>query len=326
MSEAVSTSAKGTRRPIVTVTLNPALDLTLQVQRLQTGEVNLASQEHLRPAGKGINVALVLRALDQAVCVTGILGLDNRQPFDSLFDELRMENHFSYTTGATRINVKISEQDGRITDVNSPGLKMSEAAMTSLRLQLSALDDVADFFVLSGSLPQGLEPRTYAELTSQLKTRRHRVIVDTSGAALQAVIEAAPFLIKPNVQELSQLAGRELITQQDQEAVIRDLLAQGIEHVVLSDGGRGARWYNRQASLQAIPPEVTVVSTVGAGDSMVAGLSYGLSKQLPLEETFRLATALSAMAVSQIGVGATSPAELKQLQQQVTVKPLPFSF
>lgn len=325
MPEQVVSSASDPLLPIVTLTLNPALDLTLQLDQLQTGEVNIASQGHLRPAGKGINVATVLRGLDQPVCVSGILGMDNRQAFDLLFDDLQMDNRFTYASGATRINVKLTESSSRVTDINSPGLEVTDSVWTSLRAQLTSLADIADLFVLSGSLPQGLPPEAYAELTALLQKQGHHVVLDTSAAALRAAVAASPYLIKPNVSELSQLAGRPLETTADQEKEIRKLLASGIEHVVLSDGACGARWYNRHQSLQAMPPKVETVSTVGAGDSMVAGLAYGLSRRMDQVETFRLATALSAMAVSQIGVGVTSRNTLLQLQQQVTVKPLPFS-
>lgn len=315
-------------RPIVTVTLNPALDLTLQLDTLVPGEVNLTSNAHLRAAGKGINVAMVLRDLGDAVCVTGLLGEANRASFDELFAQREMKNRFVYTPGNTRINVKLSERSNRVTDINTPGLDIPADKLALLREQLRLLAAETDYFVLSGSLPGGVPATLYGELTRQLQGSgsRHRVLLDTSGQALKAAIESAPFLVKPNVEELSQWAGRPLASRKQQEAVICEWLNKGVEHIVLSDGPRGVRWYTRDRAIEATPPSVQVVSTVGAGDSLVAGLAHGLAAGRDMETTVARATALSALAVTQVGVGLASKAELSKIQQQVTVKPLPFRF
>jgi 1-phosphofructokinase len=310
---------------IVTVTLNPAIDLTIQLNQLVPGEVNLARHGDLRPAGKGINVAMVLRDLGEEVYVSGILGLDNRQSYDQLFQERQLSDQFVYEAGSTRINVKLAEADSRVTDVNLPGLTVSPATLAQLLSKLESLCEQADLFVLSGSLPKDLDPAVYGQITTLLKQKGRQVVVDTSGAGLQSAVAAVPFLIKPNTLELAQWAGHALADQAEQEAVIRHLLELGIAHVVLSDGANGVRWYSKNRALQAVPPRVRVISTVGAGDSMVAGLSFGLANNLSMEETLQLATAVSAMAVSQVGVGVTSQDQLQTLKQQVTVKPLPFS-
>ncbi|AJQ95113.1 1-phosphofructokinase [Gynuella sunshinyii] len=312
-------------RPVVTLTLNPALDLTVQLPELIAGEVNLADRGSLRAAGKGINVAMVLRDLGEQVCVTGVLGQDNREKFDALFVEHQMVNYYQYEQGATRINVKLSETSGRVTDVNLPGLVVSETSWQQLQRTLLQLCEKADWFVLSGSLPKGLATDAYGHICNLLRERGKKVVIDTSGKALHAAVEAAPEVIKPNVQELEQWAGKPLPTQALQEEAVRSLLNRQIRHVVLSDGENGLRWYSREGAWQALPPKVDVVSTVGAGDSLVAGISYGLMNNFSVADTLTLATAVAAMAVNQVGVGITSPLRLDQLKQQVSIKPLSFS-
>ncbi len=311
--------------PIVTVTLNPALDLTIQLTECQLGAVNLAKEGHLFPAGKGINVARVLRDFGERACVAGILGEDNRAPFDDLFKRCEFHNHFLYAPGETRTNVKISESGQRVTDINLPGLSVPDAIVQDLEAVLDRLTEKAKLFALSGSVPSGLGPKVYAELVKLLKQQDCDVIVDTSGKALQAVVEARPDIIKPNAEELAQLAGRPLANREEQETVVRQLLEKRIKHVVVSDGSKGVRWYSRNQAFEALPPKVEVLSTVGAGDSMVAGIAYGIANKLPIDETLRQATAIAAMAVTQVGVGITSTQTLNELKQQVTVKPLPFS-
>ncbi|PPC77129.1 1-phosphofructokinase [Pokkaliibacter plantistimulans] len=313
------------KRPVVTLTLNPALDLTVQLGELVPGEVNLARQGNLRPAGKGINVAMVLRDLQEQVAVTGILGQDNSDAFEHLFAQLQLDNHFLLEQGATRINVKLSEQQGRVTDINLPGITVSEAVWQTLQQRLLALCEQADVFVLSGSLPRGLAADSYGQIIGLLRQHGKTILVDTSGQALHAAVAAVPDLIKPNVEELEQWTGTALPDAEAQELAVRKLLALGIRHVVLSDGERGVRWYSRDGAWQALPPRVSVVSTVGAGDSLVAGLTYGLLNQLAVADTLQLATAVAALAVSQIGVGIPDTERLNQLKQQVSVMPLAFS-
>ncbi len=313
-------------QPIVTLTLNPALDLTLQLPQLHLGEVNLARQGELHPAGKGINVARVLRDLGQAVIVTGILGEENRREFDALFQRHGFENAFLYERGNTRINVKISEEDtGRVSDINLPGLQVAPATWQALGERLQALSRQSQLFVLSGSIPRGLDTSAYAVLIDRIHAQGGRVIVDTSGAALRAAVDARPQIVKPNLDELSQWAGRPLPSVAAQEAVIRQWLQKGIRHVVLSCGREGLRWYSANQAWEALPPAVEVVSTVGAGDSLVAGLAYGLANGMTVQDTLVVATAAAALAVSQVGVGIPSPEALETLKRQVSVRPLAFS-
>lgn len=306
-------------KSMVTVTLNPALDLTVQLNELQPGAVNLARDGNLRPAGKGINVARVLRDLGQPVKVTGILGDDNRQPFQALFERHGMVDHFVTESGATRINVKLSETSGRVTDINLPGLKVSDHSWVSLQARVSALCDTADCFLLCGSLPRGLAPDSYATLVRQLKARGKTVLVDTSGAALAAAIAAGPDLIKPNLEELAQWAGEPLNDVAARDRAVAEVQAQGVRQVVVSDGSRGLDWYADNEVWRAVPPAVEVISTVGAGDSLLAGIAYGLVARLDKPAALRLATAAAALAVNQIGVGIPDDAQFQQIQQQITV-------
>lgn len=311
---------------IVTITLNPALDLTTRLEAMRLGEVNLVSEGNLRAAGKGINVAMVLKDLGRDVGLTGWLGADNQQSFISLFAERALADHFVRVAGSTRINVKISEQSGRVTDLNLPGLQISDEAVHQLEATIDDLTrhapDSADWFVLAGSLPKGVESAYCARLITLLKAKGKKVIFDCSGAALKAGLNAAPTLVKPNLEELSQWAGRPIKTLREQAECARALQADGIEHVVVSNGSEGLIWFGPDATWQAIPPRMQVVSTVGAGDSLVAGLAHGLSLGWEPEQTLRLATAVSALAVSQVAVGFSDIDVLTPLLEQVRVQRL----
>jgi 1-phosphofructokinase len=307
---------------IVTITLNPALDLTARLEAMSLGEVNLVSEANLRAAGKGINVAMVLKDLGREVGLTGWLGEGNQQSFVTLFAERALADHFVRVTGSTRINVKISEQSGRVTDLNLPGLTIHEGEVAALEAVIDELAPQADWFVLAGSLPKGVVPDYCARLIRLLKAKGKQVIFDCSGLALTEGIKAAPTLIKPNLEELEQWAGRPIKTLSEQAECARELQAQGIAHVVISNGADGLVWFGPDDAWQAIPPRMKVVSTVGAGDSLVAGLAHGLSLGWAPEQTLRLATAVSALAVSQIAVGFSDIDVLTPLLEQVRVQRL----
>lgn len=307
---------------LMTITLNPALDLTTRLEAMSLGEVNLVSEANLRAAGKGINVAMVLKDLGREVGLTGWLGEDNQQSFVSLFAERGLADHFVRVAGSTRINVKISEQSGRVTDLNLPGLTIHEGEVSALEQAIDELAPHADWFVLAGSLPKGVAPDYCARLIRLLKAKGKQVIFDCSGAALSEGIKAAPTLVKPNLEELSQWAGRPIETLAEQADCARALQAQGIEHVVVSNGADGLVWFGPQATWQAVPPRMEVVSTVGAGDSLVAGLAHGLSLGWAPEQTLRLATAVSALAVSLVAVGFSDINVLKPLLERVRVQRL----
>ncbi|UXI02562.1 1-phosphofructokinase [Photobacterium sp. TY1-4] len=312
----MSTSVKP---KVVTVTLNPALDLTGSLAALVPGSVNLVEQGSLHPAGKGVNVAKVLAELGAEVTVTGLLGADNQEPFCQLFKALGAVDRFVRVPGASRINVKLVEADGRVSDLNFPGVAVTEAAITVFEETLFALAEQHEVFVISGSLPQGISPARCAGWIRTLQQAGKQVFFDSSKAALAAGLEAAPWLVKPNDEELADWAGREHLSRDEMMEVAEQLACRGVENVVVSLGAEGVMWRNREGWLQGQPPKMNVVSTVGAGDTLVAGLCWGVLNEWNKQETLSFATALSALAVSQVGVGVEDLSAVQALQESVRV-------
>ncbi|VVM67200.1 Tagatose-6-phosphate kinase [Pseudomonas fluorescens] len=300
---------------ILSLTLNPALDLTVRLARLEPGEVNRSDAMLTHAAGKGVNVAQVLADLGHQVTVGGFLGEDNPQAFEALIARRGFADAFIRVPGETRSNIKIAEQDGRITDINAPGPWVSEQAQQALLDQLTRIAPGHDAVVVAGSLPRGVSPQWLQDLLVQLKKLGLKVALDTSGEALRAGLRAGPWLVKPNTEELADA----LANATD---AVSQLHRQGVEHVVVSDGAAGVSWYSPGATLHATPPKVTVASTVGAGDSLLAGMLHGLLSGEAPEQTLRRATAIAAMAVTQIGFGISDDAQLAHLESGVVVRPL----
>lgn len=307
---------------ILTLTLNPALDLTVPLDRLDVGAVNRSHRLLTHAAGKGLNVAQVLADLGHELAVGGFLGEDNLQPFEALMAQRGFTDLFVRVPGETRSNIKLAEADGRITDINGVGPEVSEQAQQALLDRLEPTLASFDAVVVAGSLPRGVSAQWLQALISHLQSRGLKVALDTSGDALRAALEAGPWLIKPNTDELADVVGAAVESPAAQADAAARLHAKGIEHVVISQGADGVTWFSRAPALHGAPPTVKVASTVGAGDSLLAGMLHGLLSGHSAEQTLRTATAIAAMAVTQIGFGISDAAALTRLESGVRVRAL----
>lgn len=304
-------------RRVATISLNPAYDLVGFTPEIERGEVNLVETTGLHAAGKGINVAKVLNDLGVDVTVGGLLGRENQEGFDQLFAELGLHNRFQVIDGRTRINIKVTEAGGDVTDLNFSGFNVSEENWQHFKQDsLNWLGDF-DMVCVSGSLPQGVALDEFTDWMKALRQQCPCLVFDSSRAALDAGLLAGPWLVKPNRRELEMWAGRSLPELSDIIAAAHQLREQGISHVVVSLGAEGALWVNASGAWLAKPPACEIVSTVGAGDSMVGGLIYGLLMGETSEHTLRLATAVAALAVSQSNVGITDRSALAAMMARV---------
>ncbi|ABM05235.1 1-phosphofructokinase [Psychromonas ingrahamii 37] len=304
---------------VVTVTLNPALDLTGSLEALQTGSVNLIETGSLHPAGKGINVAKVLAELGAKVTVTGFLGTNNQASFVELFESLKINDQFIRVQGDTRINVKIVEKSGQVSDLNFPGVIVGESELAEFERTLFKLSKTHDVFVIAGSLPQGVTPEHCAGWIETLNKAGKKVFFDSSNKALAAGVNAHPYLVKPNDEELSALLNLPLKNTDEIKNAAQQLQQQGCHNVVISMGENGVLWLNQAGWLKSTPPKMEVVSTVGAGDTLVAGLCWSELNQWDKSQSLSFATALSALAVSQVGVGVEDIDQVEALQKNIKI-------
>lgn len=288
---------------VATITLNPAYDLLGFCPKVELGDVNLVQTNALLPAGKGINVAKVLSDLDVKLTLGGFLGKENRDGFNLLFNSLNVEDKFQTVEGRTRINVKLTEENSEVTDLNFSGFTITEQDWQ--RFVTDSLEWLKDFdmIAISGSLPAGVSLDKFTKWMEQVKTICPKVVFDSSRDALVAGLKAKPWLIKPNDKELEMFVGRKLSTLAEIKAAAMELINEGIENVVISLGSKGALWVTKHEAWLAKPPKCQVVSTVGAGDSMVGGLMYGLMTNQSIKDTLVFASSVAALSVGQAGVG-----------------------
>jgi 1-phosphofructokinase len=305
---------------IATVSLNPAIDQTVRVNDFRPNTVNRGQAMQLDAGGKGVNVASFLADTGHAVAVTGFLGEENVEIFERFFARKRIDDHFVRIPGNTRTGVKIvDEANQQTTDINMPGLSPSPAAMQTLLQEIEGLTASCDWFVLAGALPPGVPMTTYATIITKLTGLGKRVVLDTSNQALRQGILAAPTIVKPNIDELQEFVGRTLAGEADIEGAARQLLEGGIQLAVISMGAQGAMFVDAETALVATPPVVTVKSTVGAGDAMVAGLIAGQVQKLSLSDCARLATAYSLARITGLGSKLSEPETLQAYIQQVSI-------
>jgi 1-phosphofructokinase len=281
------------------ITLNPAIDRTITIPNFEAGKVNRVQGEYLNAGGKGVNVASSLADVGHTVAVTGFLGRENSAVFERLFARKRIADHFVRLEGETRVGIKITDPVRKeTTDINFAGAEPLPSDIVTLR---AAIDQIsAEWFVIAGSLPPGVETTIYRELAQSLKARQKKVALDTSGETLNHAIEALPTLIKPNIHELEALVKRPLPSREAVVEAARELVAQGIGTVVVSMGHEGACFVGSEGVFFATPPEIEVRSTVGAGDAMVAGMVSAKLRGLSLPQAARLSTAFSVRAIGKL--------------------------
>lgn len=310
------------RRRVATITLNPAYDLVGLSTPIELGEVNRVTTAGFHAAGKGINVAKVLKSLGIDVTVGGFLGKENQDGFQKEFSEAGIANHFQMVEGRTRINVKLTEPSGKVTDFNFSGFEITKQDWTRFVNDTLSWAGQFDMICVSGSVPPSIDLNDFTAWMKRLRSECMCLIFDSSREAFVAGLKALPWLVKPNHHELEIWAGRPLPELSDVVQAAHELRQQGIAHVVISLGEQGAMWVNASGAWMAKPPKCDVVSTVGAGDSMVGGLIYGLMMRQTSEHTLRLATAISALAVSQTNVGITDREQLARMMTEVELTPL----
>ena len=311
------------RLDAVTVTLNPAIDETIFVERLSPGTVHRALGYHRQPGGKGINVAAMLARAGLDVLATGLLGREGAEFFERFFEARGIRDGFVRVPGETRPGIKIVDRvPGETTDLNLPGRAPQAAELDALEEVLGAHVAPGLWVVVSGSLPPGVGSDYLAGLVRTVRSRGGHVAVDTSGAALAAAAEAGVDLVKPNRAELAELVGRDLAAFGDVlEAAAA--LHEKIPHVVVSLGHEGALFHMPELGVMAGAPPVEVVSTVGAGDALLAGYLAALAAGRAPADRARDATVLAWCAVESIDRALAPPAEREARAARISVQPLP---
>lgn len=302
---------------ITTVTLNPSFDLTLEVDALAVGGVSRADSERLEAAGKGVNVSRALAVHGVATCALAALDPSAAPRYEELLDVDGVLRAI-HVAGVVRTNVTIVEPAGVVTKVNGPGPQHTPQTVQAILDDVSQEMDGVDWLVLSGSLPPGCPDDTYATLIGDARRRGCRVALDTEGAPFHHGIAAGPDLVKPNRDELQELAAVPILTLGDAVTAALALIETGAGAVLCSLGPQGAVFVSSTACLHAFVAPFAVESDVGAGDALLAGFLAGGATD---DERLRRAVAWGTAACRLPGSQMPGPDDISIEEVTVSVTP-----
>ncbi|PRI10027.1 1-phosphofructokinase [Leucobacter massiliensis] len=306
---------------ITTLTPNPSVDRAITVDALDRGQVLRAHSSRVDPGGKGVNVGRALAAMGAEPVVAVPSGGPEGALFEALLRQTGVATRIVPISGSVRMNVSVLEPDGTTTKLNEAGPRLREAEAEAL---LAAALDGADegrWIAGCGSLPPGVPDTFYATLIREARSRGALLAIDSSGPAFAAAVAAAPDLIKPNREELAELVGRPLRTMGAVIDSARELVASGIRYVAVSLGRDGALLASRTGEVHAAAVISDPVSTVGAGDCMLAGLLFGLDRGEAPAEALSRGVSWGVAAVRLPGTEVPGPAAVAAVQ--VTRSPEP---
>lgn len=292
---------------IATVTLNPSLDRTLELDVLHRGVVNRATSSQVEPGGKGVNVARVLVANGVDARAVLPVGGPEGDHLAALIRELGIGTELVGIADPIRTNITLVEPDATVTKVNAPGPHLRPAELEAITDAVVSGAERAEWVAACGSLPPGVPDDAYAELTELVQQRGGRVAVDTSGVPLGAAAAAGPDVIKPNALELAAVVERELKTFGEVVSAADELRELGVGAVVVSLGADGAVLVDAAGAVHADTPPLTPRSDVGAGDATLAGF---LAAGGAGPEALRQAVAWGAAAVRLPGTAMPRPQDI----------------
>ena len=304
---------------IITITLNPAVDKTVEIQDFEVGTVNRVASVRLDAGGKGINVSKVIRSLGGKSCAAGILGGNTGNFIKDCLNGMGIENKFLYIEGETRTNLKVVDSKRKTnTDINEAGPQLSAEEITAFEKMIFAMINKDSAVVFSGSVPANVDKAVYGKWIRAAKETGAKTILDADGELLKYGIEAGPYMVKPNIHELESFFGEKIEGAVEAESRARKLIdIYGVEFAAVSLGAEGAIFVNKESSLFANSIDVEVKSTVGAGDSMVAALTYSLDMGYGFEKSALLAV---ASATANVMTSGSQPADfetIKELENKV---------
>ncbi|HEY8394336.1 MAG TPA: 1-phosphofructokinase [Thermaerobacter sp.] len=310
-------------KPVVaTVTLNPALDRTVEVEGLQVGGTNRAAVVRVDPGGKGLNVARVARRLGLRAIALGFVGEENSHLFHRVLAREDVEDRLLEVPGETRTNLKIVDRrTGTETEINDAGFRVTPEQLERLLARLDEALERSGALVVTGSLPPGVPADFYGLLIRRGHQAGVLAVLDASGEALLRGVEAGPRAVKPNRAELEEVTGVPLDSLSAVHEAATGLRAAGAGWVLVSLGPEGALLVTPEGTWHGAAPPVTARSTVGAGDSMVAALVHGLLTGLAPQEILRRALAAGAATAALPGTQLCTAGRVEEMAATVTVRP-----
>lgn len=305
---------------ILTVTLNAAIDKRYVVEEVRTGEVNRVKECVYTPGGKGLNVSKPAAIYGAEVTATGFVGGHAGHYIEDALEPFGIKSAFYHMEAESRSCINIWDEKNQLqTEFLEPGFTVTEADFERFLEHFQGLAADADVVTISGSVPKGLDGTAYQRMVKLVREAGKPVILDTSGKLLEQGIKAVPTMIKPNLDEIRMLTGKDCTDPEEIIEAAKVLHGRGIRIVTVSLGGDGAVVVSDEGAYRARVPRIHAVNTVGCGDSMTAGFALGLSEGLCVKETLRKASAVSAAAAMREETGFFVKEDMERLLPQIEI-------
>ena len=306
---------------IITVTLNPAIDKTIEIDEFKIGSVNRIVSTRIDAGGKGINVSKVIKELQHKSLALGFLGGNSGNQIKDYLDDLNINNEFLSVKGETRTNLKIFDKiNNTHTDINENGPSLEEKDITNIKEKIMEHCTEKSLVILSGSVPSGTSSAVYGEIIKEIKNKGGKVILDAEGDLLLQGIKAGPYMVKPNIDELEKAFGMNIDNEDKVIKIAKKILEYGVKYVVISLGSEGSIFISREKVAKVNGLKVDVKSTVGAGDSMVAAMAVAAQNGYSFEEAIKLACATSTANVMTEGTQTGRFEDIEKLKNQIIIK------
>jgi 1-phosphofructokinase len=299
---------------ILTVTMCPAIDMTMEVPRLKIGRTNRAQKVSYAAGGKGVNVSHVLSRFKEPTEALIVLGGPTADHYLALTKAWGFPVHVVRVSGSTRINTVVTDQAmHQHTKVDQPGSGMTPQDIQKLKRQLRDLLPRSEYVLFAGSLAPEFPVEEFQSLIRIVQRAGVKVCVDTRGRGLEAALKEKVFLVKPNLGEMEEAVGEPLKPKKSLFLHARNILDSGIENLVVTLGRRGAYWFTKNEGWVSQPPDVSDKPTLAAGDSMMAGVLRGLARGESPKQALREGTAMSCATALSPGTGLATPEEFERL-------------
>ncbi len=285
---------------IICIYVNSTIDKTIYLEKFEYGGTNRPYKVQTDGAGKAINAAVVLKALGAESTVLGVAYDADSKIITGRLNSHGIAHSFHELEGTSRTNTKIFDREKQvITELNESGQSVPQSVLDDISAQACEMAGEGDIVILTGSLPPGCGADYYAGIIRALRKKGVKCVLDADGETLRLGVAELPYLIKPNTDELAAITGSKAGSVAEVISACKKLLCSGIEVVAVSMGADGALICSNESAYFAKPLRVDVQSTVGAGDSMVAGMVANIGK--PLNEMLRAGVAAATASITLSG-------------------------
>lgn len=309
---------------ITTITLNPSVDIRYFVKDFAKGGIFRTAEHEKTAGGKGLNVSKTIIKLGEQVNALGFLGGENGKYIEKELELIGIENYFTEIQQNTRNCIAILSNDNSQTEILESGPEIAKREQEDFYKKYTHILKRTNIICASGSLPKNVNQAIYGELIRIAKEENKRFILDTSGEPLLLGLQAAPYLIKPNLQELEFIIGQKINTEKDFKTALIKVKEFGVNIIIVSLGKEGAFATYQDKLYKITIPQVSVLNPVGSGDCMVGGLASALDKEYDFEKILLLGTACGISNAMERETGSINLNVIKKIMKEIKIKEMSF--